>query len=370
MKFNKPLSPDYQGVHRIALGLWGTGCSALRLFVKEAAATLPPGISLAFLDASHENVNSDACSKFEYYHNNDFIEIYGKAADKNSYSWQQHEFVLVNAHHHHAEMSCLIIDGKKPYKPMPEQEGKTHYVWLKEGMEAFEEQLAQGNFPIQKPICFYESRGHTLKDVLMHHANQKRAPLHALILTGGMSTRMGSDKSEIDYHGQAQREFLAAVMEELNLPYSLSCNHEQYLAWGARENLLPDRFQGFGPLSGMLTAFCEFPGKALLVLACDLPYMDEEAIKHLIQSRSFLHKVSAYRDASKSYADPLAAIWEPETYPFLLQYLSRGNTCPRRAIEHLSLLEVTPRHPDVLLNANTPQERDAFRYNRKHEHQG
>lgn len=370
MKFNKLVSADPPFPHRISIGVWGTGCRALRSFVGEASNALGSHLSLAFLDASHEEEHSEAFAKMRYFKSRDFIEIYGKGINKEGYLWQQHELLVINAHHHSAGVNCLIIDGQKPYKSLPELEAKTQYVWLKNGTEAFVNELKGGNFPGQGLRCFYEQNGQTLSDIFTHHASQQEAPLHALILTGGKSTRMGSDKSEIRYHGKAQREFLASTMQELKIPYSISCNHEQYEAWGAQSDLLPDRFHGFGPMSGILSAFCEFPGKALLVIACDLPYLDKAAIQHLVGSRSCLHKVSAYRDSEKAFADPLAAIWEPETYPLLLQFLALGKTCPRRALEHLSLFEVTPPHPRVLLNANTPEERDFVQHSASHEHQG
>jgi molybdopterin-guanine dinucleotide biosynthesis protein A len=370
MNFKKPAVPPYASSHRISLGVWGVGCRALRAYVQEAAKALPSGVSMAFLDAAHDEVRSEANCKIEYYHNSDFIEIYGAGADKDNYEWQKHELLLINAHHHAAEVNCLILDGKKPFRSVKELESQTHYIWIREGFEDLHAQLSQEHAFHESLLCFYESRGQSLNDVIKHFASVRQAPLHALILAGGKSTRMGHDKSDIDYHGMRQRDFLASLMEELNIPYRISCNHLQYEEWGRAPHLLPDRFLDLGPMSGMLTAYCEYPGSALLVLACDLPGMDKAAVQHLVSSRSLFHKVTAYRDLNKPYADPLAAIWEPGCYPALLHSLASGKTCPRRMLDALSLLEITVPHSGVLANANTPEELRQFQLTLQHEYQG
>jgi molybdopterin-guanine dinucleotide biosynthesis protein A len=357
--FPKPLPAGNPDKHRLSLGLWGTGCNALSAYVRELVTELPPEICLAYYDAHHGASLSETECKIEYFKKNDFIEIYGKSTIPFHHA-SVFDLLLLNAHHHQAELNCLIVDGLKPWKPLPEVERKTSYVWVKAGAEqAFSEIQKLADFP-QHITLFFEKEGQRLHHIIRKFSEEHRAPLHALILTGGKSSRMGEDKSQIAYHGLKQRDYLCSIFEDQKIPYRISCNHQQFEEWGRGEALLPDRYMGFGPLSGMLSAFCAEPGAAWLVVACDLPAMNADALSYLMRNRSYLHKVSAFRVKEKPYPDPLAAIWQPECYPFLLQRLYEGKTCPRRALELLSTHEVHPLDAMWLDNVNTPDERNAY----------
>ena len=62
-----------------------------------------------------------------------------------------------------------------------------------------------------------------------------------------------------------------------------------------------------------------------LVLACDLPFLDAETLRHLLRSRVVARAATAYRSSYDGLPEPLCAIWEPRTRePLALIALEAG----------------------------------------------
>ncbi len=184
-------------------------------------------------------------------------------------------------------------------------------------------------------------------------------PLSALILVGGKSVRMGSDKSRLVYHGKPQYEYVASLAEKAGLTPYFSCRSDQSSFFEERGKVVADVFLGMGPYGAILSAFREQPCHAWLVVACDLPLLDLETLEELIKKRDPLKCATAFKSPHDGLPEPLITIWEPRSYEILLTYLSKGITCPRKVLilEKTPLLE--PSYPDALSNVNRPEEFEA-----------
>ena len=155
-------------------------------------------------------------------------------------------------------------------------------------------------------------------------------PLTALILAGGESRRMGQDKSQISYHGQTQEVHLASMCQTKGLPtYISKRDTEEDMIEGFP--VLKDTFIGMGPYGAILSAFQKQRNSALLVVACDMPHIHEDTLDLLIQERSRSKFMTALKARSKSFGEPLAAIYEPRMYPRMLHALGLGYNCPTKA---------------------------------------
>ena len=98
------------------------------------------------------------------------------------------------------------------------------------------------------------------------------ASLHALLLAGGHSRRMGQNKAQLLYQGKTQLTRTIELLQQLDIPQSLSLRQDQSLpeeARGAGIEVIRDRddLQNVGPLGGILSAFAEKSTAPLLVLA-------------------------------------------------------------------------------------------------------
>lgn len=183
------------------------------------------------------------------------------------------------------------------------------------------------------------------------------AKLYGLVLSGGKSTRMGEDKGLIAYHDLPQREHLYHLLNEVCDETFLSIRKDQKNEIPTHFNTIVDTDQYRGPYNGLLSAHTAYPEVAWLVLACDLPLMDKNALQDLIAARDSDKIASAFADENNPLPEPLCAIWEPEALKQSLAYLEAGNgTCPRKFLIKANVNLVFPKNAEVLLNANSREE--------------
>ena len=182
-------------------------------------------------------------------------------------------------------------------------------------------------------------------------------PVYGLILGGGHSTRMGEDKSKITYHGKSQVEYLYELLENKTEKTYLSCRQEQTSSSKLnRISTIEDRFLGFGPTGGILSAFQKHPNAAWLVVACDMPFVNAEVINDLIKGRNPYRLASCFYNEERKWPEPLCAIYEPKAALRLGQYLAMGNPCPRKVLMNSSIENLKPISQTILGNVNTPEE--------------
>jgi len=183
------------------------------------------------------------------------------------------------------------------------------------------------------------------------------AKLYGLVLAGGKSTRMGTDKGLIDYHGLPQQEHLYHLLNTVCETTFISLRKEQEVQTPFGFATIADENKYRGPFNGMLSAHTRHPEVAWLVLACDLPLIDVPALEHLIAERASEKVATAFAHKENPLPEPLCAIWEPHALQKAMGYLEAGNgTCPRKfLIKHDTKL-VFPKEEHVLLNANSKDE--------------
>ncbi|MDC6406981.1 MULTISPECIES: NTP transferase domain-containing protein [Maribacter] len=181
--------------------------------------------------------------------------------------------------------------------------------------------------------------------------------IYGLVLSGGKSTRMGQDKGLISYHGVPQREHIYHLLEDVCDRTFMSIRHDQQGDIPPTFNTILDKDEFRGPYNGLLSAHKEYPDVAWLVLACDLPLIDQESITELIEKRDTKKMATAFAQRENPLPEPLCAIWEPEALRTSISYLEAGNgTCPRKFLINNDVLLVFPKRPEVLLNANSQEE--------------
>ena len=179
------------------------------------------------------------------------------------------------------------------------------------------------------------------------------APINGLVLAGGKSTRMKTDKGSLVYHQKDQREYLTDLLSGFCASTFISCNAEQASVLKDHFNIVEDTFLNMGPLSGILSAFRTNNCVAWLTVACDLPFLSQKSIGHLIENRNPDKTATCFYDPSGQMPEPLVTIWEPKSYPLLLQFLAEGITCPRKILMDGDVELLHCPDTNELTNANT-----------------
>ena len=166
---------------------------------------------------------------------------------------------------------------------------------------------------------------------------------------------MGKDKGQIEYHGKPQRLYMADVLNEI-------CD-ETFLSVRSSKNesatdypFLEDTFYDLGPFGAIASAFRHRPNAAWLVVACDLPLLDLETLDFLVKNRNPSAIATAFNSPVNQFPEPLISIWEPKSYPVLLQFLAQGFSCPRKVLINSDVQLVDAPDGQKLMNVNRPEE--------------
>lgn len=188
----------------------------------------------------------------------------------------------------------------------------------------------------------------------------KETKINGLVLAGGKSIRMGYDKSVINWHGKEQRYYIADLLSKFCEEVYISCRKEQVSEMEGYKTLT-DKFDVKGPAAGILTALDYDKGCGWLVVACDLPLLDAETIKHLIDNRDIDKVATTYKSPHDGLPEPLITIWEPNSKEALLSFVEQGYSCPRKALINSDTNIIEPLNNEALINANTPEEAERVR---------
>lgn len=184
----------------------------------------------------------------------------------------------------------------------------------------------------------------------------KTTSLYGLILAGGKSTRMGSDKGVLDYHGVPQRQYLFDLAQQFCDDVFYSIREDQIEEFLELPNVV-DENKYRGPLNGILSAHQQFPEVAWLVLACDLPLLDSRSIETLVAEREVSKTATAYATSKTGLPEPLVSIWEPSGLVNAIEYMEEAqSSCPRKFLINSDIKLVTPQRDEELYNANSLEE--------------
>ena len=268
------------------------------------------------------------------------------------------DLVLVNGNHQQAKAQVVIIYNNKAasLQKRIEQLTNVELILLAENVnyvfDFVKEELPNWqNIPIfrldetDKIIAFFETKMRQAKPVLS-----------GLVLAGGKSIRMGFDKGAVSWFGKEQRYHIADMLKPFCHEVFISCRAEQKQQIDIKYNVLEDTFTNLGPFGAILSAFREQPDKAWLVVACDLPLLETETFKFLIEQRKISAIATAFNSPDNEFPEPLITIWEPKSYPVLLAFLAQGYSCPRKVLINNDVNLLQAPNPDALTNVNTPED--------------
>jgi molybdopterin-guanine dinucleotide biosynthesis protein A len=168
---------------------------------------------------------------------------------------------------------------------------------------------------------------------------------------------MRTDKAALPYGGRRQLERAMALLDPHVARAYVSVRADQSAdPLRARFPQIADTHENLGPIAGLLAAQARHPEAAWLVLACDLPLLDEVTLAHLVRSRAPERVATAYRSSHDGLPEPLCAIWEPRSAVPLAGYVASGRQCPRRFLLGTDTHLIEEPNPGALDNINTPEE--------------
>ena len=178
-----------------------------------------------------------------------------------------------------------------------------------------------------------------------------------LVLAGGKSKRMGSDKASLIREGETQLDLAVRLLTNHVEQVFVSTSEEQSAdPVRQRFDKIVDRYEDLGPVAGILSAMDAQPDVSWLVLACDLPNIDDETIGYLLKNASPDSPVTAFRSVNDDLPEPLCAIYRPAAREIIDRFVADGIKCPRKMLINSPTHLLTQPRPGALHNINTPDD--------------
>lgn len=182
--------------------------------------------------------------------------------------------------------------------------------------------------------------------------------LHGIVLAGGKSSRMQTDKALLQYEDLPQWQVAANLLKPFAEQVYISVNEAQSQQWAKwkGENFVTDHpsFKDKGPISGILSAVELHPGKAFLVLGVDYPFLKLENLILLNNTRSSHYEAICFQ--KDGFAEPLCTIYEKDSLAKLKFFFENGGDSLQKFLKTLKTKMITLEQGDFLRNVNSKEE--------------
>jgi molybdopterin-guanine dinucleotide biosynthesis protein A len=170
--------------------------------------------------------------------------------------------------------------------------------------------------------------------------------VEAFILAGGLSSRMGRDKSRVRLGGRTLTGHIRATLRGLGLKARL---------------IRKDSVKRCGPIGGILTALETSRMDCVLVLACDMPFVSEALVRKVVAALRTSDK-AVFASANRLAGFPLLLRREA-CLPIVRRQIERGDFSLQSLarVVRARVLDPAERLGRDLFNVNSPDELRAAR---------
>lgn len=170
------------------------------------------------------------------------------------------------------------------------------------------------------------------------------------VLTGGNSTRMGRDKALLPIGAVDLVEAVATTLSSVVRDVTLVGRPERYahLSWPALSDLRP----GMGPLAGLESALTYTAAELNLVVACDLPGLQQRWLATLLRHAALSEAPCVVTIDRAGQIHPLCAVYRVGCLPAIARALDGNRLKLMALIEELGADYLNTE--TTLTNMNTP----------------
>jgi molybdopterin-guanine dinucleotide biosynthesis protein A len=187
-----------------------------------------------------------------------------------------------------------------------------------------------------------------------------------VVLCGGQSLRMGSDKGLLIYRDKPWVKIAVDKLSQPGMNVSVSVNPSQYHAYTVlfpADQLIVDNstLEIKGPLLGILSAHLSAPDQDIFVLASDMLLMEERLLKKLLDIFENDQTFEAYIFTREDQEEPLCGIYRSAALRGVMQMLAKGELTKvsmKSVLAQLQVLEVALKKEDYLYFSNFNADQD------------
>ncbi len=183
------------------------------------------------------------------------------------------------------------------------------------------------------------------------------------VLTGGASTRMGTDKALLSVGGRPLATIAADALAGAGAAEVLCVGGDLDRLRAAGLEARPDDHPEQGPLGGLLTALALATEDLVVVLSCDLPTIDPTSVQTLVTTLVADPGAQVAAPVVSGRVYPITAAYRRSARPALARSFESGERAVRRALAGLVVHPVVDLDPSRLDDVDRPG--DLYRYARR-----
>lgn len=183
-----------------------------------------------------------------------------------------------------------------------------------------------------------------------------------IILAGGKSSRMGTNKALLEIDNKSVIEHIAHELKQCTNEVVIIANDTAtYSFLNLRQ--ISDRYVNKGPLGGLETALHHIDADTFFIAACDMPFINRQVYENLLDQ---LNNYDAVVPIYQKRQHPLAGIYKRSVLPNIQAQLTAGDYRVRgffkdikmKYVDHFSNIpdHIVERH---FYNMNNPEEYEA-----------
>jgi molybdopterin-guanine dinucleotide biosynthesis protein A len=144
--------------------------------------------------------------------------------------------------------------------------------------------------------------------------------LTTVIMAGGKSSRMGTDKSFVPLLGKLMIEYVLEAVAGLGEEQMLITNKQAEYAF-LNLPMYGDIYPDMGPLGGFHSALSHAATPYILVVACDMPWLNRPLLEYMVSIRG---SADIIVPRWEKYPEPLHAIYSQECLEPITANLDAG----------------------------------------------
>ncbi|MGV2827532.1 molybdenum cofactor guanylyltransferase [Myxosarcina sp. GI1(2024)] len=194
--------------------------------------------------------------------------------------------------------------------------------------------------------------------------NELQKSITAIVLAGGQSSRMGTDKALLTIGNQTLLARMYLVAAECSLlvyvvsPWSYK--YRDILPLGCQlieEKLVSPNLKSNSPIIGFSQGLRQVTTEWVLLLPCDLPLLSSSQIKQWIPYlATVLSTEIALLPRHPKGWEPLCGFYRRSCLPLLENYIDRGGRSFQDWLARHPVRELPVENERVLFNCNTPRD--------------
>lgn len=186
----------------------------------------------------------------------------------------------------------------------------------------------------------------------------KRSDVLGAILAGGKSTRMGTEKAILPLKGRPMIQYVADTLSALFSEVVVVGGENDKYGF-LKHEVVPDVFEGCGPLGGIQAALNRAKPLSVFVLSCDTPFIPVGLIEYISSFKSAAPTKIATFDG---VLQPLCGLYDSTSIGAIEHDLQGGKYSVLKTIlniEH-TVVPITPDlpffNPQIFWNVNRPED--------------